>query len=161
MFQRCLGALLTGPTVNIKGDGSKALKKLEELQAKFPKGKRTVSVGVPKDANNYLDGTSVLMVAIVHEFGNDDIGVPERSFIRTTIFENREEYKDFIRKLSKKMVAGKMDTPQALGLLGLKVSSDIKEKIRTLDSPPLKHRVGNPLVDTGHLIEVITFQVDR
>ena len=56
-------------TAKIKKSPNKAIKKLEEI-AKQMKGDNLVKVGLPKGSNNYPDGTSVIMVGNVHEFGS-------------------------------------------------------------------------------------------
>ena len=135
-----------------------AIKEIEKL-AKSLKGPNKVKVGLPKGSNDYPDGTSVIMVGAVHEFGSPSRGVPERSYLRTTIVENRKKYKAMFKKLGKQIVDGKITTKKALGLLGQKVQDDVKQKIETIDSPPLVSRDGNPLIDTGHLRRSIIFEV--
>jgi len=54
-----------------------------------------------------------------------------------------------------------MDTKQALGIVGLAVQTDVQDKITDIDAPPLVYREGNPLVDTGHLRQSITYEVDE
>jgi len=137
----------------------KALKELERISKAFGKGPNGVKVGLPQGSNDYPDGTSVIMVGAVHEFGSSR--VPERSFLRSTVIEKKRDYKTLFRKLTYKIVTGGMDTKQVLGLIGLAVQTDVQDKIVDIDSPPLKYREGNPLFDTGHLIDSITFEVDE
>lgn len=134
------------------------IKRIEQL-AKTMTGPDTVKVGLPKGSNDYPDGTSVIMVGAVHEFGSPARNVPERSFLRSTVQEKRRAYKKLFKKVAKKIVDGKIDTKKGLSLIGLQVESDVKQKIIDIKSPPLKHREGNPLFDKGHLIESIVFQV--
>lgn len=135
-----------------------AIKAIEKL-ADSLKGPNKVKVGLPKGSNDYPDGTSVIMVGAVHEFGSAVRGVPERSFLRTTVSDNRKKYKAFIKKLVKAILDGKIDKEKALGLLGLSLQNDVREKITDIDTPPLVSREGNPLVDTGHLRQSIIFEV--
>jgi len=137
----------------------KALKELERIGKAFGKGPNGVKVGLPQGSNDYPDGTSVIMVGAVHEFGSSK--VPERSFLRSTVIEKKRDYKALFRKLTFKIIKGDMDTKTALGLIGLTVQTDVQDKIIDIDSPPLKYREGNPLFDTGHLIDSITFEVDE
>ncbi len=143
----------------IKRSADKAIKRLEEA-ADSLKGSGSVKVGLPKGSNAYPDGTSVIMVGTVHEFGSPARGVPQRSFLRSTVVENRNDYKKLIKKLSKNMITGKMDSKKALSVLGLRVQTDVREKITDIDSPKLKSRDGNPLVDTGHLRQSIVYEVE-
>ncbi|QDP55902.1 MAG: hypothetical protein GOVbin8609_34 [Prokaryotic dsDNA virus sp.] len=145
-------------TAKIKKSPNKAIKKLEEI-AKQMKGDNLVKVGLPKGSNNYPDGTSVIMVGNVHEFGSPSRGVPERSFLRSTLNEKSGKYKNDLKKLGKKVLLGEMTSEQSLQMLGLMASSDVKDKITDIKEPALTSREGNPLVDTGHLRQSITYEV--
>ncbi len=123
-------------------------------------GASKIKVGLPSNSANYPDGTSVIMVGLVHEFGEPDLGIPERSFLRTGIRERRRSYVSFILKLYKKVLSGEMTNQRALNLLGLKAQSDVRQKITDLSEPPLEYREGNPLVDTGHLRRQLTYVIE-
>lgn len=138
----------------------RAMRELERINRSMRRGSDKVKVGLPRGSNNYPDGTSVIMVGAVHEFGSPSRGVPQRSFLRSTVQEKRREYKRFFRALSAKIIRGEITKQQALELIGLKVQSDVRDKITDIQAPPLKHRDGNPLVDTGHLRQSIIYKVD-
>lgn len=138
----------------------KAIKEIEKL-VKSLKGPDLVKVGLPKGSNDYPDRTSVIMVGLVHEFGSPSRNIPQRSFLRSTVASNKREYKGIFKRLGKKIVDGKITKLEALKLLGLKVQTDVRDKITDIDSPELKSRDGNPLVDTGHLRQSITYEVDE
>lgn len=144
--------------VKIVKKADKAISELEKI-AKDLKGPDSVKVGLPKDSNAYPDGTSVIMVGAVHEFGSPSRNIPQRSFLRSTVQSNRRNYKNLFKKLSKQIVDGKLDKKRALGVVGLKVQADVQEKITDIKQPKLKSREGNPLVDTGHLRQSITYQI--
>jgi len=146
-------------TTRIIRTPEQALRELERIGKTFGKKPNGVKVGLPQGSNDYPDGTSVIMVGAVHEFGSSR--VPERSFLRSTVIEKKRDYKALFRKLTFKIIKGDMDTKTALGLIGLTVQTDVQDKIIDIDSPPLKYREGNPLFDTGHLIDSITFEVDE
>ena len=56
----------------------------DDLKRRIDAGKHTVRVGVPSgDAE--ADGTSVAMIAAVHEYGSPAHGIPERPFLRVAI----------------------------------------------------------------------------
>jgi phage gpG-like protein len=139
----------------------KALKELERIGKEFGKGPNEVKVGLPRGSNDYPDGTSVIMVGAVHEFGSDKMNIPERSYLRTTVVEKMIDYKTLFTKLSLRIIEGNMNLKKALGIIGLQVQTDVQSKIESIDSPPLKIREGNPLIDTGHLRQSITFEVDE
>lgn len=141
----------------IKGPEN-AIKKLEAFDKKL-RGDDSVRVGLPKGSNNYPDGTSVIMVGAVHEFGSPKRNIPQRSFLRTTLVENRRKYKRIFRKAALGLISGNFSREQALGLIGTQVVSDVQNTIRLGISPSLKSREGTALWDTGHLIESITYEV--
>lgn len=137
----------------------KALKEIEKL-AKSLKGPDLVKVGLPKGSNDYPDGTSVIMVGTVHEFGSPARNVPQRSYLRSTVESNKRSYKDMFKKLSIRIIKGQITKKEALGLVGLQVQTDVRQKITDIKEPALKSREGNPLVDTGHLRQSITYEVE-
>ncbi len=137
----------------------KAAKEIEKLAASL-RGPDLVKVGLPKGANDYPDGTSVIMVGAVHEFGSPARNIPQRSFLRATVEAGRRKYRQLFKKLSKKIVDGDITKKEALGLIGLQVQSDVQGRIADGIDPELKSREGTPLVDTGHLRQSITFEVE-
>lgn len=150
----------TAVKVKIKKSPKNAVKKLKELSEKF-QCDNAVLVGLPKGSNDYPDGTSVILVGLVHEFGSPARGIPERSYLRYTLNQNAREYAETLKKLAKQITNGKRSQQEALGLLGLKLQSDVRQRITDIKDPPLKYREGNPLVDTGHLRQSITYQVGK
>lgn len=146
--------------VKIKRSPTKAIKRIEKI-ADSMSGPNTVKVGLPKGSNAYPDGTSVIMVGTVHEFGSPSRGIPQRSFLRSTVTENRRQYKNLFKSIANKIVDGKLSIGKGLGLVGLQVQTDVREKITDIDSPQLKTREGNPLVDTGHLRQSITYEIEE
>lgn len=137
----------------------KAAKEIEKL-AKSLRGPDLVKVGLPKGANDYPDGTSVIMVGTVHEFGSPSRNIPQRSFLRSTVESNKRSYRNLFKKLSKKIANGDITKLEALRLIGLQVQTDVRDKITDIKEPALKSRDGNPLIDTGHLRQSITFEVE-
>ncbi len=142
----------------IKHSPKKAIERIEQI-AKQMQGQGQVKVGLPKGSNAYPDGTSVIMVGAVHEFGSPSRNIPERSYLRSTMQSNKRKYKKLLSKLGRLIATGKMDADTALRTLGLKVETDVKGTLTDLKTPALKTREGNPLIDTGHLRQSIIFQV--
>ena len=136
-----------------------AIRELEKISNSM-KGADSVKVGLPKGSNDYPDGTSVIMVGSVHEFGSPSKNIPQRSFLRATVQEKRRKYKKLFSKLAKNIIDDKLNVKEALNLLGLRVQTDVREKITDIKEPELKEREGNPLVDTGHLRQSITYEVE-
>lgn len=138
----------------------KALKKIEEI-VKSLKGPDLVKVGLPKGSNDYPDGTSVIMVGSVHEFGSPSRGIPQRSFLRATLVENKGAYKTLFKNLSKKIIDGDMSKEEALDFVGATVQGDVISRISEGIPPDLTSREGTPLIDSGHLRQSITYKVEE
>ena len=125
-----------------------------------------VTVGVQGDAERATGEISNIDLATIHEFGAPGAGIPERSFIRSTL-EDQQGYRELARKLTDAVVAGKVDVPKALALFGEQVSSDIKRKIESGIDPPnapatvAKKGSSKPLVDTGQLKNSISYVVKK
>jgi len=138
-----------------------------------------VTVGVHADEEAVGDGTSMALIASVHEFGSEKAGVPERSFIRATVDDKREEYTTVLRRIAAAAMRGG-SVRAGLHRLGLLVTADIQRTIRERIPPPLAEatiakrlkRLGKsgqpkndrfggftPLVDTGRLINSIRHEV--
>ena len=138
----------------------KAIKEIEKINRAM-RGPDSVKVGLPKGSNDYPDGTSVIMVGAVHEFGSPRRNVPQRSYLRSTVQEKRRPYRRLFAKLAKKIIRGEITKEQALEIIGLQVQTDVRQKITDLKEPPLVYREGNPLVDTGHLRQSIIYKVEN
>jgi hypothetical protein len=145
-------------------------KKLRAIAKRIGEDDRTyVKVGVlgPRARAEHDGGISTVGLAIIHEFGTETI--PERSFIRSTYDAHRAEYMAMLKKLVAAVVSTKpkMTEKEALGILGAKIASDMKAKITEGEGipPPLSpetiRRKGSsrPLVDTGQLLNSITWEV--
>lgn len=123
---------------------------------------RYVDVGVMEKHDARSDAVTNTMLAMVHEFG---LGVPERSFIRDLIDENRLIYIKFIKKLAEQEVLGRIDRMTTLNLLGAKVEADMKGRVRDHIPPPnvdatvARKGSSTPLIDTGQLLSSIDYEV--
>lgn len=71
-------------------------------------------------------GISNVELAVIHEFGAPSAGIPERSFIRSSIEKNRSKYEAMQRELCRQILELKTDERKALGILGLSMSTDMK-----------------------------------
>lgn len=109
---------------------------------------------------------SLIELAAIHEFGSPAANIPERSYIRATMNGN-EVIKSAIVRLSRALIAGRVDYVKALTILGEIVVAEIRKRITLGEGvpPPLKEatiaRKGSsrPLVDTGRLVNAITYEV--
>jgi len=124
---------------------------------------QTLVVGL-REANGGRTDTELSNPEIgsFHEFG---LGVPERSFLRSTFDEKEGSYKNILSKLATR-TAKQLKGNIPLELLGLKVEADVKNKIRSNIPPPLseatlarKKGKNVALIDTTQLIESIDYEV--
>ncbi len=141
--------MATGVDVEIKDSGATGLEgRLRELG-------QSVTVGIHEDAEPYADGTSVVMVGAVHEFGSGD--VPQRSYLRGYV--DGPGKKELGRVAAGKVGAvvdgadpdtigealGEFAVAGVLGFMGAGIVGSPAGPARTLD-------------DTGHLRSQITHQ---
>lgn len=143
-----------------------------ELRAKIANiAKAYVKVGV-LEANGSAevdggDGLTMAELAAIHEYGAPRAGIPARSFIRNTFSdsEGAAKLKAFMVRTAKGLIQEKLEVAQALNQLGAFAQSLIKKRIKEHIPPPLKpatvKRKGSstPLVDTGQLINSITWEI--
>lgn len=116
-------------------------------------------------------------IGAVHEFGTEDGKIPQRSWIGSTFDKQRDELLRMARELIGYVVDGKTTIEKALGILGLKLSTEIKKTVTTGEAIPppnapmtlrvkeAKTRAGGAahgvrtLVDTGRMIASVTWAV--
>lgn len=114
-------------------------------------------------------------LALIHEFGTKDGRIPERSFIRSSFRKHRRSYEALLARLiGDSVFAGKITFDVALGLVGQKMASDMRQGIRDFIPPPnapstLARKLALtrpgakgapiPLIDTGRLLASITYGI--
>jgi phage gpG-like protein len=142
-----------------------------KLRAKIARSaKAHVKVGVlaSKGGNaEHSGGVSLIELAAIHEFGSPAAGIPQRSFIRSTVTNGSRKIATTLGKLAKSIIADRLTHKQALDILGLKVTAMIKNTVKagTHLEPALKPATiaakgsTRPLVDTGRLINSVQHQV--
>lgn len=98
--------------------------------------------------------------------GTTTITIPERSFLRSSWDEHIDEVKSSASRALPDVIAGTMSSDQYCKMVGLQLASMIKDYARDLSSPPnhpftvSNKNSSNPLVDTGDMIESITYKVE-
>lgn len=114
------------------------------------------------------------MIALVLEYGSQDKRIPARSFVGSTFERVRPELASMAAILVRKIYEGTMTVEPALGLLALKLSSEIKKSVTVGDEIPppnaastLNKKLGltrkgakgmaRTLMDTGRMVASITF----
>lgn len=105
------------------------------------------------------------MVAAVHEFGAPAAHIPQRSFLRSTLDERREEIASAQAKLAVRALEGKVEHGTALNQLGAKVAGMVVAKINSNIPPKLadetidRKNSSVALISTGQLKSSITWKV--
>lgn len=149
---------------------SKIFKTIKEINSNLPH----VTIGVHEDSGKYDDkDVTVAEVAFWNEYGTRI--APERSFIRSTVNENRAKYIKKTKELWNKVIKNEMTIEKALNQLGFMIAIDIQNKIKTLNSPPnaesttyrktfgrsetTNKYLAKPLIDSALLLRSIGFQV--
>ncbi len=138
-----------------------------------------VGILASKGGNEPTEDGKISMVdlAAIHEFGtkirrDTDEGpivivIPERSFIRSTFLVRRvNELRTMQTKLAKAIVEKGMPVARALGILGMWASTEVRNTISQTDIPPPLAQSTidakgstKPLVDTGRMINAITYEI--
>ena len=122
----------------------------------------SITVGLHKDAGSYDNGSTVVEVGAWNEFGTAKI--PERSFLRSTIAENRAKYQREFQKAYLEAISGGMNLRAAAGFIGNVARDDIKAKIESISSPGnapstiAKKGFDNPLIETRKLYESVKWK---
>jgi hypothetical protein len=160
----------------------------DRIRKAIVKTNKRVKVGILTDsAHKAAEGAggeiSLLELAAIHEFGSPAAGIPERSFMRATVNGKREQVNEAIEKLVGLEVRALLATPggpsdsqadaaahRALGRLGTKLVAMIRATVRNRETvgpedqanaPSTIAKKGStlPLVDTGQLMQALTFAV--
>lgn len=144
----------------------------------------SITVGIHEDAGTDDSGTSVAEVGAIHEFGKGH--VPARPWLAPTIDENEAELQQFAGRVFDRIVSsgGKVPLRAGLEVVGERAVQLVQAKIRDSDPSwaPLAEATkkakarrgglrgdakaafvsgdGNPLVDTGQLLNSITKKVE-
>lgn len=126
------------------------------------------------------EGLSNITVAYAHEFGK---GVPERSYLRTTVDARKDEILEFAEQQAAKVTRGRMKAEKAANRVGVVVVGMTKETILNKMTQPygplsdarvkqrqkkgahgggLASKAGatTPLIDTGQLYQSIQYKVE-
>lgn len=121
----------------------------------------TLRIGFLETAR-YPDGKSVAMIAAVNEFGAPSRGQPPRPFFRNMIAAKKGEWP---RAISDLLKANEYDAERTLKISGAAIAGQLRQSITDLVSPPLApstiRRKGfdKPLIDTGHMLNSVDFEV--
>lgn len=145
-------------SATIKG-GEKLKKALGEIGRQLS-GPSTVRVGFLARAT-YPNGLPVALVAAWNEFGTKKM--PARPFFRNMIAAKKNEWP---KGIATQLKATNYDVRKTLELTGMAISGQLRQSIIDTNSPPLAlstiARKGHskPLVDTGHMIGSVDYEVN-
>ena len=141
---------------------------LRRLLAHYP-GREVLAIGFPVGSEGasarYPDGTSLLMVAAVNNFGSLSGHVPRRAFMELGADMTHAQTAPLIRQLVPRINAMQLTAPQALNILGPVAVSQHQAAIVELTAPPnapatvARKQSDNPLIDSGLLQQSVTFSV--
>jgi hypothetical protein len=151
-------------TFKVKERGPGLDRLVKELKAAQGSG---LKVGVLGGEHASEGGTiSMVELAAVHEFGVPERGIPERSFLRASFDKHEKANTVLLEKLIGRVYDGRLQMKQALGLLGTTMAAQTKSyiadgNVTPPDSPYTVAKKGSdrPLVDTGALLNSITYKV--
>lgn len=163
--------------------------KYKTLKDKFPDVKKTLSVLDGKKVQvGVLNGEHAWLAAI-HEYGckipvtpkmraylhtigihlkkdTTVITIPERSFLRAGYDDRKDKVLKKVDKLIPDVIGGWITEDEFLEAVGILLSTQIKEFAVDLKDPPnssfttQQKQSSNPLVDTGDMINGITYKVE-
>lgn len=154
--------------IRVKGPG------YERLQNLLADGGNMVGKVGWVESAKYPDGTPVAYVAAIQEYGSPQNGIPPRPFMRPTIAEKQVEWSNVARVGARNILQNGATMSDALELIGLKASGDIRRTISNITSPALAMATlaararrnasgqasSKPLVDTGHMLQTLTNSVE-
>lgn len=144
-------------TFNLSG-GDKLEQKLEEIAMKVARP-GTLRVGFLENAT-YPDGTKVAMVAALLNFGiSNGKAWP---FFTKMIAEKAPGWGKTLADLLKH---NDYDVEKSLGMMGMGIAGQLRQAITDMNEPKLEEstirRKGfeKPLVDTGHMLNSVDYEV--
>jgi len=134
-----------------------------------------VKTGLPAEGQdteaNHEDseGLTNLDLGFIHEFGNPDQNIPERSHVRAAFDNNKKDLQKMTDTLAGKILDGKETVESSLDKIGLKKVANIQNLVRSgeeleeLSETTKKIRLKKtgdsdptPLIDTAQYLNSIT-----
>ena len=132
----------------------------------------------PSSQHPTKSGGTIPMATIAHnnEFGQAQLNIPPRPFIRPALAENRRVWREQIKQGAKGLIQGLEKDEDVMEKIGLSVSGYIRAHIAQVHDPELSPRtiasrlsvlkdqttIGNldkPLVFTGVFLNSVTYKV--
>jgi len=132
----------------------------KDFRRQLKEGPNQVNIGLFGE-----QGRDLVIYAASNEFGT--VKIPERSFLRSAIDENRREFRKFIDKRKTQIVINPTQRERVLKGLGLLAESKVVKKINEGGTPftpnkpatILKKGSSKPLIDTSRMRQSIISKV--
>ncbi|WP_081979771.1 hypothetical protein [Dickeya chrysanthemi] len=150
--------------VEIHG-GNRIASALKKIQDRLS-AKRRVLIGLPAGTGNYEDGTPIVVIGAVQEFGSSDGRTPERSFLRVPLRQNQDNIKRAFQSLSGAVARGEISAFQMLDQIGARAAGYCQEAIEAGIQPANAESTvkakgsATPLINHGTLKGKITHVVE-
>jgi hypothetical protein len=142
--------------------GEETLRRLQAMMD-LATNASSVRIGFLAEAT-YPDGKPVAMIAAIQEFGAPRAGIPPRPFFRNMIAAKQGEWPKAVANLLK---ANGYDALRTLQQTGEAIAGQLRESVINTNAPPLapatirRKGFAKPLVDTGHLLNSISYQIQE
>lgn len=154
------------PKLSVK-DIDHGWRELVALMDDLKKKGLVVKAGIIGSAAEQMhDKLPLVELAMIQEFGAPSVNIPARSFIRAPFERNRSKYIEALRTLMRKVYERKMAIEQALGIIGLMMSNDMKREgpgTPPPNKPSTIRAKGSDvtLVDRGKMIGALSWSVEQ
>ena len=140
----------------------------KRIRREIKKERLVITVGIQgkeaiTKAGGEADAPTVADIAAINELG---MGVPERSFMRSTIDAGQRKYLALLNGIGDASVAGKLSLTRGAKIVGEIVVGDMKQAISAGIPPPNAESTivakgsSTPLVNTGQMRGAITSKVE-
>lgn len=133
------------------------------IQSKERPYKRDKNGNEKEDTNSKLN---MAEIATIHEFGSPAHNIPQRSFLRSALDENKDKIYNLQVSAFNNVVKG-MEVDKALNTVGNVVQGMVQQKIVQgpfePNAPATIKKKGStrPLIDTGHMRQSVRYLIDK
>jgi hypothetical protein len=132
-----------------------------------PHTKERVAAGKGKVKTRTGRGLTIAQIGAIHEYGAPGASIPSRPFLHPALREGTPELQRLTKILLFEVQSGSITKEIALERLGLLGQRLVQQKIRRGEFAELQPKTiarkksSKPLIDTGQMIQSVTFAVER
>lgn len=154
----------------------KGYNKLKQSLARLSRSQNTVDVGLfgqgtvketskSKKKNDKVTAPELVIIGATHEFGSPQNNIPERSYLRATLQEHKDEVTALFSQTLPELLLKSQDPKKFLDKVGVWFTGLVQKKIVTGPFKKLKQKTidakgsSKPLIDTGRMRQSITYRV--